>query len=462
MIKLELKEKDLIQIVIDKGLDLSQTLNSKAYQERGYIKNKDSLSSFMKTVLQVFESVELKLNPNSKRDKDGNLRPYAGKNRIYIVGKEREEIAEREDNRVNNGYRTSQTEFLLKELVWSSLGSVDSQKNIYDWVNFIGLNRIGTINKAMQKEIGIYGDLIQKIINSYELGGGEYFYFNPYFILNNFIENYNRHLNRVVKRILKKLAEEKKIELEAVYIGVNSEENSKKEITLKEVEKFKELKKVLLKEANIDEKKFNRDMFIFRSRSSDNVESEESKKLIETIKYLDSNSILALGFDKYKEEFRIKVVQKSKLTHLKEINEVFEQVFAEYSYKFHYEMARKDQKESIDFVRRFRFYNNMVILGRADLVNKEEFVNELSSYLEEMQDFLNKDITMAFGKEYCYFTKQRDILDISIKKNEEALSELFKKSIFKFLLEEYENNLNKIVDIKDKLMYNGYTVKNIN
>lgn len=92
----ELTEDELIKIVQAHGLKVDST---KIKKERGYFHTGTELDSFIRTVEQIFKSVELKINPNSKPDSSGQLRPYAGKNRRYIVKGKYDTIQEREDMR---------------------------------------------------------------------------------------------------------------------------------------------------------------------------------------------------------------------------------------------------------------------------------------------------------------------------------------------------------------------------
>ena len=92
----ELTENELIRIVQAHGLKVELT---KIKKERGYFHTGTELDSFIRTTEQIFKTVKLKINPNSKPDSAGQLRPYAGKNRKYIVKGKYDTIQEREDMR---------------------------------------------------------------------------------------------------------------------------------------------------------------------------------------------------------------------------------------------------------------------------------------------------------------------------------------------------------------------------
>lgn len=94
----ELTEKELAQIIEAHGLKVTQ-LDTEYFKEKGYLHSRDGVPSFIRIAEQIFKTVKLKINPNSKPDSTGQLRPYAGKNRRYIVKGKYDTIQEREDMR---------------------------------------------------------------------------------------------------------------------------------------------------------------------------------------------------------------------------------------------------------------------------------------------------------------------------------------------------------------------------
>ena len=89
----ELTEEEVIRLAMDKGLTDGAEIRTKEYRQLGYIKGGKSLKAFIEKLEQKYEYVSLKINPKTNR-------PYAGKRRVYILGKERDEFVKRLDRRI--------------------------------------------------------------------------------------------------------------------------------------------------------------------------------------------------------------------------------------------------------------------------------------------------------------------------------------------------------------------------
>lgn len=93
----EYTEEEAIQLAIDEGLTDGRERQTVFYENRGYINSGNNLTTFIEKLEQKYETVKLKLNPQSNGGKGD--RPYAGKRRRYLIGNERNEFVKRIDKR---------------------------------------------------------------------------------------------------------------------------------------------------------------------------------------------------------------------------------------------------------------------------------------------------------------------------------------------------------------------------
>ena len=218
----EYKEEEVIQLGIQLGLTTGNELETKNYKKNGYIPMGKELDAFIEKMLCGFETVELKLNPKSNKGKGD--KPYGGKRRIYLLGKQREKFIKRVDNRVNSGVQSvgKHEENLLK----ATLNNLQSNYLMYQehtlshWANNIGLLPLDWIT-----DTEIYNEKIEVLNDLFKLDTSFASFYQPDYILKHFINDYNfDRRQKVVLRMFEWLQKQGSIEYEVKYYAQNGTE----------------------------------------------------------------------------------------------------------------------------------------------------------------------------------------------------------------------------------------------
>lgn len=207
---MELSEKELIQYCIDNGIEGAKK-RLKSFERNGYLDNKDVIQALIKDALQLFESCEIK--------KDENGKELRGKKRIYVLGKKRDEIKEREDNRKNNGAKTEENILIFSEYLMQLLNDsmFQCEYKIENKIEISLSKLIGEIEFFINPWKDITNLSVMKIIDENITGISEKVY--AHHVTEN-LKGYFRDKNRyIVSSALNNLKNSNRIALEYKYMA---------------------------------------------------------------------------------------------------------------------------------------------------------------------------------------------------------------------------------------------------
>lgn len=427
----EYTEIELANILKEHGLKVTQ-LTTEYFKEKGYLHSRDGVPSFIRTAEQLFTSVELKINPNSKPDKNGNLRPYAGKKRRYIVGEMRESIAQREDNRKYNSYKSppERTAIINKihEKLYKHYSSEKEEQRLSTIVKTLGFQRV---NQSLQKN----GDFIKRLRQAYNLNEKFPFY-KEHEIVKEVTSNYNSSIVDITEQALEQLSKDNKLEYSIHYYGVNSDGESISITRDKNAEYYQSLKDSFSHYFSLYKKDIGEHItfsqFLYQYRqmriqvNNEQIDGEIMTKeyyLFQMYHKIYKRVIEETGLvDAYK-KFKFNSVENVGTIENEDINELFKRHYLRKTRIYRYENYPEHFRKSTFFWRRFFYLSVTIFLEREDKEHLNRFEEDLEHYAYDYYNkFYNRD-KFSFAddidekiQKHMYDLKLRGIIPIEERK----------------------------------------------
>lgn len=427
----EYTEQELIKILLKHGLKIS-LLNSKHYLEKGYFHSGGEVPSFIRTAEQLFTSVELKINPNSKPDKNGNLRPYAGKKRRYIVGEMRENIAQREDNRKYNSFKSppERTAIINKihEKLHKYYSNEKGEQRLSTIVKTLGFQRA---NQSLQKN----KEFIKRLRQAYNLNEKFPFY-KEHEIVKEVTSNYNSSITDIVEQALEQLSKDNKLVYSIHYYGVNSNGEAVPITRNKNAEYYQSLKDSFshyfsLYKTDIGEHiTFSQFLYQYRQMKTqvknDQVDNEIMSKeyyLFQMYHKIYKKVLEETGLTDAYRKFKISSVENVVTVENEDINELFKRHYLRKTRIYRYENYPEHFRESTFFWRRFFYLSATIFLEREDKEHLSRFEEDLERYAYDYYNkFYNRDKFLFADdidekiQEHVHNLKLRSVIPIEERK----------------------------------------------
>ncbi|MBF4500220.1 hypothetical protein IRY55_02495 [Savagea sp. SN6] len=416
-------ELEIIEVLQNEGLEVKQNQTT-YYKEKGIIQSGKSLKAFIKTIEQVFESVEV----NGR-----------GKKRIYTVGAKLDEIAEREDGRADNGRKVSAAQIEFHDNAMGLIITQDLINKPYTlstWARHFGIELL-----PMSEHDVRFQKLVRTLEQGFQLKHSNdaitkeeftnpmprFQWFRTIDITKNFVERYNGRAKGMAQSVFKISEQNGHIKLKTVYTGVvDVDKNEYKTITEEEYEKFKKRESEVLSEHGFDKK----GKFISKSMEWTRYISQNEKLITDEWKYF-SKVYKAINEALMKEFGYTRAFESIQIT------EVSEQAQKDFNYgttengkeiladdmiadmhrrhfKSDSEQAQNLHKQS-DFKKRFPYLVATVLLNKVDTKHMKAFEQDLLEFVANFEDYLmtkemeNGLFINADGRKERILNAQKDV-----------------------------------------------------